>query len=149
MKKLKDYQIKDLPVEKLVEYFDSLTPKIFVDFNNFHLHFVDGGYRPDGGDLARWNVHPNDHAKSRYSRLNISQTRREFYSTMDEVIRRITRKGFFVFRQQLRMFSFSGKGRRNVSQNKRKARAKKFEKLVLPVRDELYRLGYNWADLCG
>lgn len=149
MKKLKDYQLKDLPIEKLVLYLDSLTPRVYIEFNNFHLHFVDGGYRPEKDDSLRWNSRPMDHAASRYSRLNISQTRRQFYETIDEVILKVTGKNFFIFRQQMRMFSFSGKDRRGASQRKRLERSKRFEKLTVPVRDELYRLGYNWADLCG
>lgn len=149
MKKLKSYQLTKLPIAELVIYLDSLTPKIYQEFNNFHLHFVQGGYRPDTGDTARQNQKPLDHEKSKYSRLNISQTRREFYATIDEVIARVTGKDFFVFRQQLRMFSFSGKNRRHASDRKRWGRARRFEKLVTPVREELYRLGYNWADLCG
>lgn len=149
MKKLSTSKIKTLSIEGLVEYFRSLTPKVYIDFNNFHLHFSNPGYRPNEKNEERWNKCFDYGPECKYSKLNMNQTRKEFYATLDKTVEKVTGKSFYIFRKQLEMFSLSKTKHKNISDKKKQARSLKFYKLVTPVREELYKMGYNWADLCG
>lgn len=146
MQNLSSEEIKKLDLQQLVEYLESKVPEIYRTSNNFHLHFVDGWYRPEKDDEVRWARRNSQYATSRYSERNKSETRREFYANVDAVVFEITGKDYMEYHKALKEASISNK---DLTDEEIALYAASYSELVTPVLEKLFNLGYNEADLCG
>lgn len=148
MKKLSPSEIKDLPVDDLIAYVESITNQIYRDFNNFHLHFIPGGYRCVPECLENWNALIISPQHFKRSDVATSQTYNEFYKTLDRVVEEVSGIAFSDFLEQLTTVLESIKSSKGATKEQEQKKADTYFALLNPVRERLYILGYNWNDLC-
>ncbi len=148
MKKLSPSEIKDLPVDDLIAYVESITNQIYRDFNNFHLHFIPGGYRYAPECLKDWNARIISPQHFKRSDVATSQTHNEFYQTLDQVVEEVSGMTFSDFLEQLTTVLESIEISKGVTEEQEQKKADTYFALLDPVRERLYALGYNWDDLC-
>lgn len=148
MKKLSADEIKGLPIDELIAYVEQQIPEVYLDFNNFHLHFLPDGYRDSSKLLGLWDKKISPVRNFDRSELATSQTHEEFYITLDRVVEDTFQKPFSDFLEKLLTVRELTSGTKDLTLEQKREVAEIYFELLNPVRERLYALGYNWNDLC-
>lgn len=148
MGKLSTSEIRELPIDDLIAYVEQHIPQVYLDFNNFHLHFLPNGHRCTVRSLGKWNMKITSPEHYKHSDVATNQTYEEFYQVLDHVVEEISDMTFPDFIEMLMEIVTLRRNSKGFTKKQKQRTISRFFELLNPIRERLYALGYNWDDLC-
>jgi hypothetical protein len=135
-------------IDEMIANIEAKMPSVYLDFNNFHLHFIPTGYRQSAKSLGYWHKHIVSPKHYQHSTLATSQTYEEFYQVFDKVVEGVSGLPFSDFLEKVTTVLELRRNPSGFTTKQKQNIPNMFFELLNPIRKRLYALGYNWNDLC-